>query len=130
MLLDAQNLFSDNQSITTGTIYSTNTVKFGKNDVSFVPVIVQAVRDFSNLTSLTLKIQTDDNEAFSNPVDLLVSSLNKAELKAGAKFPVSYLPRGNKGYMRLAFVVTGSTETTGAITAGVVAGDGLEIQEI
>ncbi len=130
MLLDAQNLFSDEQAITTGTIYSTNTVKFGKNDVSFVPIIIQSVADFSDLTSLQVKIQTDDNAEFSSAVDLAASTLLKADLKAGAKFPISYLPKGNKGYIRLAYIVTGTTETTGKITAGVVAGDGLEIQEI
>ncbi|MBR6299195.1 MAG: hypothetical protein IKR34_08090 [Candidatus Gastranaerophilales bacterium] len=130
MLLDAQNLFSDEQAITTGTIYSTNIVKFGKNDVSFVPVIIQSVADFSDLTSLTVKVQTDDNPNFTNAVDLFTSQLAKADLTAGSKFPISYLPRGNKGYIRLAYVVTGTTETTGKITAGVVAGDGLEIQEI
>lgn len=130
MLLDAQNLFSDEQAITTGTIYSTNTVKFGKNDVSFVPIIIQSVADFSDLTSLQVKIQTDDNAEFSSAVDLATATLLKADLTAGAKFPISYLPKGNKGYMRLAYVVTGTTETTGKITAGVVAGDGLEIQEI
>ena len=130
MLLDAQNLFSDEQAITTGTIYSTNTVKFGKNDVSFVPIIIQSVADFSDLTSLQVKIQTDDNAEFSSAVDLATATLLKADLTAGTKFPISYLPKGNKGYMRLAYVVTGTTETTGKITAGVVAGDGLEIQEI
>lgn len=130
MLLDAQNLFSDKQSITTGTIYSTNVVKFGKNDVSFVPIIIQSVADFSDLTSLAVKVQTDTTASFSNPVDLITASLAKADLKAGGKFPISYLPKGNKGYIRLAYVVTGTTETTGKITAGVVAGDGLEIQEI
>ncbi len=130
MLLDAQNLFSDNQPITTGTIYSTNTVKFGKNDVSFVPLIIQVVKEFSNLTSLTVKIQTSADEDFSSAVDLVSSTLNKADLTVGKKFPISYLPKGNKGYMRITYTVVGTQETTGMITAGVVAGDGLEIQEI
>ncbi len=130
MLLDAQNLFSDNQQITTGTIYSTNTIKFGKNDVSFVPLVIQVVKDFSNLTSLTVKIQTSTDENFSSSVDLVSSTLNKDELIIGKKFPISYLPKGNKGYMRIAYTVSGTQETTGLITAGVVAGDGLEIQEI
>ena len=130
MLLDAQNLFSDNQQITTGTIYSTNTIKFGKNDVSFVPLVIQVVKDFSNLTSLTVKIQTSTDENFSSSVDLVSSTLNKDELIIGKKFPISYLPKGNKGYMRIAYTVSGTQETTGLITASVVAGDGLGIQEI
>ena len=82
MLLDAQNLFSDNQKITSGTIYSDNIVKFGKNDVSFVPLVIQVVNDFSNLTSLTVKIQTSAEEDFSSCVDLLTCELTKEELFA------------------------------------------------
>lgn len=130
MLLDAQNLFSDAQAITTGTINSTNTVRFGKNDVSFVPVIIQAVSDFSNLTSLTVKVQTSADSDFTAAVDLAESKLLLASLKAGAKFPISYLPKGNLGYIRLSYIVEGTAETTGKITAGVVAADGLECHEI
>ena len=122
MLLDTQNLFSDAQEITTGTIVSTNTVKFGKGDVSYLPVIIQVVNDFSDLTSLAVTIQTSSRKNFENPVDLATCELALANLKAGAKFPIDYLPAGNLGFMRLLYTVTGDTETTGAITAGVVAG--------
>lgn len=130
MLLDLQNLFSDNQAITSGTVISENTVNFGKNDISFAPVIIQATSDFSNLTSLTAEIQTSNNAAFSTPVTLLSSTLTLENLKAGAKFPISYLPKGNLGYVRLAYTVTGNTETTGKITAGVVASDEAGYHEI
>lgn len=129
MLLDAQNLFSDAQAITTGTIYSTNTVKFGKNDISFVPIIIQAVEDFTGLTSLNVKIQTSDTSEFTSSSDLAESTLLLADLKAGKKFPISYLPKGNKGYIRLAYTVDG-TATTGKITAGVVASDELSYHEM
>ena len=52
MLLDAQTMFSDNQQITSGTINSTNIVKFGKGDVSFVPVIIQVTKSFENLKQI------------------------------------------------------------------------------
>lgn len=130
MLLDTQNLFSDNQEITTGTIYSQNIINFGKNDVSFVPIIVQAVSDFSNLTSLKVVFQTSLTPSFDEAVDLIETSLKLENLKAGAKFPINNLPKGNLGFMRLAYVVEGNSETTGKITAGVVAGDGLSVHEI
>ena len=130
MLLDSQNLFSENQDITTGTIYSQNTIGFGKNDVSFVPVIIQAVSDFSNLSSLKVVVQTSQTSDFSSSVDLIESTLELEKLVAGAKFPINYLPKGNLGFMRLAFVCSGETETTGKITASVVAGDGLSAHEI
>ena len=130
MLLDAQNLFSDAQEITSGTIYSTNVVRFGKNDISFVPVIIQAVSDFTNLTSLNVKIQTSETSDFSSSSDLAESTMVLTDLKAGKKFPISYLPKGNKGYIRLAYTVEGTTETTGKITAGVVASDELSYHEM
>jgi len=123
MLLDAQNLFSDNQEITTGTIESTNVARFGKGDISNVPLIIQVVKAFKALTKLTVKVQTDETEDFNNAVDLVETTLLKDELIEGARFPVSYLPKGNKGYIRLVYVVpSGETETEGLITAGVVAG--------
>ena len=129
MLLDTQNLFCENQEITTGTIYSENIINFGKNDVSFAPVVVQAVTDFSGLTSLKVAFETSSTPDFVEPVVLAESTLTLAELKAGSTFPITFLPKGNKGYMRLAFVVDGS-ETTGKITSGVVAGNGLSHHEI
>ena len=129
MLLDNENLFCENQEITTGTIYSQNIIKFGKNDVSFAPVVVQAVEDFSGLTSLKIAFETSENADFSDSTVLAESTLTLDKLKAGSTFPITFLPKGNKGYMRLAFVVEG-TETTGKITSGVVAGNGLSHHEI
>ena len=130
MLIDSQNLFSENQEITSGTIYSQNIIDFGQNDVSFVPLIIQAVSDFSNLTSLSVIVQTSKNPTFDEVVDLIESKMELEKLKAGAKFPINYLPKGNQGYMRLAYTVEGSSETTGKITACAVAGDGLTSSEI
>ena len=130
MLLDSQNLFSENQEITSGTIYSQNIIDFGKNDVSFVPIIIQAVSNFSNLSSLGVQIQTSETSDFTEYVELAQSKLTLEQLKEGVKFPIKFLPQGNKGFMRLAFVVEGSSETTGKITAGVVASDGLASHEI
>ena len=129
MLLDSQNLFCENQEITSGEIYSQNIINFGKNDVSFVPVVVQAVTDFTGLSNLEVVFETSDSSDFSNSVILAQSSLNQDVLKAGATFPITFLPKGNKGFMRLKFVVQGS-ETTGKITSGVVAGNGLSYHEI
>ncbi len=123
MLLDSQNLFSDNQPITTGTINSDNIVYFGKGDVSFAPLLIQVVNDFSNLTSLTVKILTSETEDFSSSEELVNSTLELEELKSGQRFPINYLPKGNKGYMKIVYTVNGTAETTGKITAGVIAAD-------
>ena len=129
MLLDNENLFCENQDITSGEIYSQNIINFGKNDVSFAPVVVQAVSDFTGLTSLKVSFETSDSVEFLQPVLLAESTLTLDELKMGSTFPITFLPKGNKGYMRLKFSVVGS-ETTGKITSGVVAGNGLSYHEI
>ena len=131
MLLDTQNLFSDAQAITTGPIDSQNIVKFGKSDVSFVPIIIQAVSDFSKLTSLTVKVVTSDTSDFTSSKVLAESKLELVDLKAGARFPISYLPKGNLGYIKLTYTVAGDTaETTGKITAGVVASNELSYHDM
>ncbi|MBQ8848478.1 MAG: hypothetical protein IJ003_05990 [Candidatus Gastranaerophilales bacterium] len=130
MLLDAQLLFSDAQEITSGTINSTNIVKFGAGDVSYLPIVIQSVADFTGLTSLCVKIQTSLKADFSEPVDLVQATLSKEELKAGVKFPISYLPKGNLGYMQLVYIVDGSAESTGKITAGIVCADSIGFHEI
>ena len=130
MLLDTQNLFCENQAINSSTVYSENIIAFGKNDVSFAPVVVQVVEDFSNLSSLEVVFETDSSADFSSPTALAKASLELAQLKSGATFPITFLPKGNKGYMRLVFNASGDNETTGKITSGVVAGNGLTYHEI
>ncbi len=130
MLLDTQSLFSENQAITTGTILSENVVKFGVGDVSFVPILIQATQDFSDLTNLKVKVETSADETFEEVKVLSESTLNKDSLKAGATYPIAYLPKGNKGYIRLSYTVEGSIETTGKITAGTVATNELSWHEV
>ena len=57
MLLDAQSLFSDNQAITASAA-STNVVKFGSGNCTFVPLLIQVTQNFATLTSLTVTVQT------------------------------------------------------------------------
>lgn len=121
MLLDSQCLFSDAQKIDSSEVISQNVVKFGKDDVSFVPVLIQVVEDFANLTSLTVQIQTCANAEFESPTILEEAKLTLNKLKAGDKFPICHLPHGNLGYMRLIYITEGEVATSGKITAGVVA---------
>jgi len=125
MLLDSQNLFSDNQKITTGTIYSTNTVKFGTGDISYLPLLIQVTEDFSGLEKLSVAIITSADKEFTASTSLAECSLGLPELKAGKCFPVSYMPKGNLGYVKLKYDVTGSA-TAGAITAGIISANDVE----
>lgn len=52
MLLDSENLFSDNQSLASGTIYSENIIKFGNGDISYLPLLIQVTNDFTNARNL------------------------------------------------------------------------------
>ena len=127
MRIDNEMIFSDNQKLTASAA-STNIVKLastenGLTEVAFgkpIPLLIQVTEDFNNLTSLKVGVQTSDDEDFSSPTTLVEATLELASLKAGKKFPIKEIPAGNKGYARLYYTVTGTTPTTGAITAAVV----------
>lgn len=124
MILDEQNLFSDNQAIT-ATAASTNVLNFGKREIAFgtpVELFVQITEDFNNLTSLKIAVQTSATENFSTAVDLIDQTILLANLKKGTVSSLKFLPKGNLGYMRLYYTVTGTAPSTGKILAGVTDG--------
>lgn len=124
MILDEQGLFSNKQAITSSCV-STNILDLGNREVSFgtpVELFIQVAEAFNNLTSLTIKVQTSKEEDFSDSVDLIEQKMLLADLEKGAVSSIKFLPKGNLGYMRLNYDVTGTAPTTGAILAGIVDG--------
>ncbi|HCF8248198.1 Bbp16 family capsid cement protein [Klebsiella pneumoniae] len=125
MLLDQQALFSAAQAIT-ATAASTNVIDTGSNkDVGKygdIPLLIQVVEGFNNLTSLTVTVQTDDNSVFSSAADVLSMTIPLASLVLGYKSPVITLPMKMKRYIRLNYTVTGTAPTTGKVTAGITGG--------
>ena len=124
MILDEQGLFSKNQAIK-GSCESENILDLGTREVSFgtpVEVFIQVTEDFNNLTSLDIKVQTSIEEYFSDSVDLIEQTMILSELKEGATSSIKFLPKGNLGYMRLFYTVSGNAPTTGKIIAGIVDG--------
>lgn len=124
MILDEQGLFSNKQKITASAV-SENILDLGKREVSFgtpVELFIQVTEDFNNLTSLTIKVQTAIDEAFASAVDLVEQTIALADLKKGAVSSIKFLPKGNLGFMRLYYTVTGTAPTTGAVLAGIVDG--------
>ncbi|WP_374041249.1 Bbp16 family capsid cement protein [Klebsiella pneumoniae] len=125
MLLDQQALFSAAQAIT-ATAASTNVIDTGSNkDVGKygdIPLLIQVVEGFNNLTSLTVSVQTDDNSAFSSAADVLSMTIPLASLVLGYKSPVITLPMKMERYIRLNYTVTGTAPTTGKVTAGITGG--------
>lgn len=127
MLLDLESLFSDAQELKSSAV-STNIVKMastnhGMTEVAFgepIPLLIQVVETFAGATSVKVAVQTSATEDFASPETLAEATAPVADLKAGFKFPIPFVPKGNKGYMRLNYTVIG-TGTAGKITAGIVA---------
>ena len=135
MILDMHALFSDAQAIT-GDAASTNSYDLGApgiapfNKVQLrrnigkgveIPLLIQVVEDFDELTSLTVIVQTDEDVDFGSPKDVLQVVVPLAELVAGFIFPIDKVPRGIvERYLRLYYDVTGTDPNNGAITAGIV----------
>ena len=91
--------------------------------------MIQVVKQFESLSKLSVAVQTAFDAEFSEPIVLIESELTLEDLKEGVKFPICYLPKGNLGYMRIAYTAEG-TENAGKITAGVVAKDGVSFHEL
>jgi len=122
MILDEQAIFSDKQEVKESAA-STNIIKvngdIGKGEP--VELLAQVVEDFKGATSVAVSVQTCDEED-GTYVDLVSSgAVALANLVAGYRFPVKFLPIGIKKYLRLYYTVVG-TGTAGKITAGIVDG--------
>jgi len=126
MILDKENLFSDDQAIT-GTANSTNVIDLGVvRDIGKgvpVPVLIQVTESFNGADTISAQVQTDDNESFSSATTLATSgNVAIADLVAGYQFPIQYMPTGTERYLRIVYTFTGATAPTqGKVTAGVVA---------
>lgn len=139
MIFDAQNIFSDAQAITASAV-STNVIDFGpsgkpvgaaaniRKDLgrgNKVDLRVQMVETAlaAGAATLTIELQTDDNEGFASPkVAWTSGAIPKATLIAGCVVPLDYFPRGtDERYARLNYIVATGPLTAGKITAGVVA---------
>lgn len=144
MIFDLQSLFSNAQAIT-ATAGSTNVIDLQATGIPYgnverlrrdigrgedVPLLIQVVQAFNNLTSLEIKVQTSDDPLFgSGIVDHYTSgAILLAALVPGFKISHSVIPDaasvagGMKRYMRTQYIVVGTAPTTGQVTAGVVAG--------
>lgn len=135
MLLDMETLFSNAQAVT-ATGASTNVIHtaFGKlKEIAFgtpLPMLIQVVEAFKGCNSVKVAIQTSATEDFSAPVVLAeTAAIPVAELVAGYKFPINFMPKGNLGYTRLFYTVDG-TATAGKIDAGIVAGQDNSYQDM
>lgn len=132
MILDQQTLLSDAQAIT-ATAASTNILDLGPIRLGAVrdigkgvpiPLLIQVVEAFNNLTSLTVALQVDDNSAFSSAKTVWSNVVVLADLKAGKIVIPEFITRGtDEQFLRLNYTVTGTAPTLGKVTAGVTMGN-------
>lgn len=136
MIFDKQTQFSAAQAIT-ATAASTNVIDLLAAGIPYgddaalsrdqglfdIPLLIQVVTAFDNLTSLVVAVQTDDNSAFSSPTTVVSSpAIPLASLTSGYQFVFDRIPRKtSERYIRLHYTVAGTAPTAGAVTAGVVA---------
>lgn len=135
MLLDMETLFSDAQAITV-TAASTNVIHTaaGKlKEIAFgtpLPLLIQVIEEFKGCTSVKVAVQTSATEDFAAPVVLAeTAAIPVADLVAGYRFPINFMPKGNLGFTRLYYTVAG-TATAGKIDAGIVAGHDNSYQDM
>lgn len=138
MILSLNLTLSDKQAIT-ATAISTNVIDLGEagtpegwtNPVSFdqgkgcaVPLNIQVMETFNNLTSLTVEAIVSATSAMSSPTVLLSQTVPAAGLVKGARFNINVIPTGSdQRYFALRYTVTGTAPTTGQISAAVTAGN-------
>ena len=136
MIFSKNLLLSDDQAITADAA-SENVIDLGALGVPYgangnsrdigkgnkVCFLAQVTEDFNNLTSLTIQIQSDNDEGFGSPTTILEQTIALADLVAGAQFALDVLPRNlTERYFRVNYDVTGTAPTTGQFTTGVVMG--------
>lgn len=140
MIFSAEQDFSVDQAIT-GSAASSNVIDLGapgtvlnapyplNRDIGRgtpIPLLIQVTTAFATLTSLKVKIESSDTEAFDGQVDTVLESeaIPVAQLIAGYQFPIHFIPKGVKHrYVRLYYTVAGSNATAGAVSAGITMGN-------
>ena len=80
-------------------------------------MLVTVKEDFNNLTSLKVSIETSATADMEDAIELASSTLELANLKKGKMIPISFMPVGNKGFVRLKYTVTGTAPTKGKVSA-------------
>ena len=127
MILNVQEMWSDDQAITT-TAASTNVIDLaairGVGTGVPVPIEVLVTVAFANGTSLQPILQTDNDEAFGSALALITgAAIATATLARGYRFvEFDFIPLAQaERYLRFNYVVVG-TMNAGKITAGIVAG--------
>lgn len=136
MILSSQLIFSDDQAIT-ATAISTNVVDLGVAGTPYggkaalhqdigkgtkVPILIQVTEAFTNLTSLTIAIET--GAAVTLATVVISKSILLADLVLGYQFVINVLPNEiDERYLGCRYTVVGTAPDAGKITAGISMGN-------
>lgn len=127
MLLDKQTLFSDAQAITASAA-SDNSIDLGSvrnigvgKELYLVFIVTTAFTDSGSDSTVTPKLETDDNSSFSSAATVRTFDTLAALTAAGTKRAYRLEPYNDAGiferYIRVYYTVANGNLTTGAITA-------------
>lgn len=122
MLIDKENVFSDNQAITADAV-STNVIDLGKDGLAPgnpLSVIAQVTEAFNTLTSLNITVQSSVDEAFTSPISHQTVNILLASLTLGKRVDLGSLLDGTKRFVRLNYDVAGSNPSAGKVTAALL----------
>lgn len=122
MITDAFLTFGTAQAVTAdaaSTDYIDSGVA-GLGDGERLRFVVNCVAAFNTLTSMNIKLQSDDNSSFSSPSDDITVNVALAGLTANTKVVDVVLPRGVQRYIRAYYDVVGTNPTLGTLTAQLV----------
>lgn len=130
MLLDKQNMFSESQAIT-ASAGSTNTIDLDKaglrigvgTPVFLVLIVTEAFTDSGSDSTVTPKLETDDNEAFSSATTITTYDVFAAltAINTMRVYSLDPQPTNNyEQYIRVYYTVANGNLSTGKITAALV----------
>ena len=126
MYIDRQNLFSQDQAVTTSAA-STDYIDLGvARDIGNgerPEILVLCTQDVTaaGAATVTVALQSDDNASFSSPANLVLSdAVPKASLVAGTEVLRVAVPHGTERYLRLFYIVDTGPLTSGKFTSGLV----------
>lgn len=123
MITDKFLVFGTAQAITADAASTDyiDTLVAGIGDGETLRFVVHSVAAFNTLTSMNIKLQSDDNSSFSSASDDITVNVLLAGLTANTKVVDVPLPRGVQRYVRAYYDVVGTNPTTGSLTAQLVA---------
>lgn len=128
MIMDKQNLFSEDQAVTVSAI-ATNSIDLGSesslvqsiNEIGNAPLVIQCTTTFAGGTSLKVDICNKAADTITDATESIIASaaIITASLTEGYQFRIGLPKQIEHRYLGVYYTVVG-TMSAGAITAGIV----------